>query len=104
MCDRIVKQLPMWLAPNVITLVGFLFNFVPYLLILYLYGHELEGPCPGWVCVMVGLAYFIAHTLDNCDGKQARRTGSSSPMGMLFDHGLDAATSAVIMYQLGKVI
>jgi ethanolaminephosphotransferase len=31
--------------------------------------------------------YIIA---DNCDGKQARRTGSSSPMGMLFDHGVDA--------------
>ena len=24
------------------------------------------------------------------DGKQARRTGAGSPMGMLFDHGTDA--------------
>ena len=29
-------------------------------------------------------------TLDNLDGKQARRTGSSSPLGLLFDHGCDA--------------
>lgn len=29
-------------------------------------------------------------TLDNVDGKQARRTGTSSPLGELFDHGIDS--------------
>lgn len=29
-------------------------------------------------------------TLDALDGKQARRTGSSSPLGQLFDHGVRA--------------
>ena len=29
-------------------------------------------------------------TMDNIDGKQARRTGSSSPLGELFDHGIDS--------------
>jgi ethanolaminephosphotransferase len=28
--------------------------------------------------------------LDNCDGKQARKTGNSTPLGMLFDHGCDS--------------
>jgi len=28
--------------------------------------------------------------MDNLDGKQARRTGTSSPLGELFDHGCDA--------------
>lgn len=28
--------------------------------------------------------------IDGTDGKQARRTGSSSPLGELFDHGLDS--------------
>lgn len=32
---------------------------------------------------------FIYQTLDAIDGKQARRTGSSSPLGQLFDHGCD---------------
>jgi len=27
------------------------------------------------------------------DGKQARKTGNSSPLGMLFDHGCDAITT-----------
>jgi ethanolaminephosphotransferase len=29
-------------------------------------------------------------TMDNVDGKQARRTGTSSPLGELFDHGIDS--------------
>ena len=32
------------------------------------------------------------HICDNTDGKQAVRTKSSSPLGMLFDHGVDAFT------------
>jgi ethanolaminephosphotransferase len=33
---------------------------------------------------------FVYQTLDALDGKQARRTGTSSPLGQLFDHGCDA--------------
>jgi len=30
----------------------------------------------------------VSHkTLDNLDGKQARRTGTGSPLGEIFDHG-----------------
>ena len=28
--------------------------------------------------------------MDNCDGKQARKLGLSSPLGMSFDHGVDS--------------
>lgn len=33
--------------------------------------------------------FFLCH-LDGVDGKQARRTNSSTPLGELFDHGLDS--------------
>jgi len=42
------------------------------------------------------LAMWIYSTCDNVDGKQARRTGSSSPLGELFDHGCDALDCSVI--------
>lgn len=29
---------------------------------------------------------------DEMDGKQARRTGNSSPLGLIFDHGCDSMT------------
>lgn len=33
--------------------------------------------------------------MDSIDGKQARRTGTSSPLGELFDHGCDAINMMV---------
>ena len=36
--------------------------------------------------------------MDAVDGKQARRTGSSSPLGQLFDHGCDAVTTTFIVF------
>ena len=38
---------------------------------------------------------WLYSTFDNVDGKQARRTGSSSPLGELFDHGCDALNCSV---------
>uniref|UniRef100_A0A7M4E5P9 Selenoprotein I n=1 Tax=Crocodylus porosus TaxID=8502 RepID=A0A7M4E5P9_CROPO len=45
---------------------------------------------PNRIWIMVGLLNFMAYTLDGVDGKQARRTNSSTPLGELFDHGLDS--------------
>uniref|UniRef100_A0A8C0VF99 Selenoprotein I n=1 Tax=Cyanistes caeruleus TaxID=156563 RepID=A0A8C0VF99_CYACU len=45
---------------------------------------------PNGVWIVVGLLNFMAYTLDGVDGKQARRTNSSTPLGELFDHGLDS--------------
>ena len=98
MCDLIVKQFPTWLAPNVITLAGFCFVLLPHLVSVILYGQGIEGTVDGWFCVFGGVCFFINCTLDNIDGKQARRTGSGSPMGMLFDHGLDACTAVMANY------
>jgi ethanolaminephosphotransferase len=36
--------------------------------------------------------------LDAVDGKQARRTNQSSPLGQLFDHGCDAINSSLICF------
>lgn len=35
-------------------------------------------------------------TKDGIDGKQARRTGTSGPLGELFDHGVDSYSAALI--------
>ena len=86
-----------------LTLMSFSFNVIPHLIIIAVYGNEMEGPIDRWASIMCGIAYFIYTTLDNMDGKQARRTGSGSPMGMMFDHGLDSTTAVVVMYQLGRI-
>ena len=38
------------------------------------------------------------------DGKQARRTGSSSALGMLFDHGCDAINAGLSAIPMGSAL
>jgi ethanolaminephosphotransferase len=69
LCDYLVSYLPTWLAPNLITISGFMILVLTHLLMLYLYGTSTEGPMETWFCVFIGLAYTVYSTLDNIDGK-----------------------------------
>ncbi|KAL3799807.1 hypothetical protein HJC23_010457 [Cyclotella cryptica] len=103
----LVERIPMWVAPNVITLGGLALMALSYGVIwaccpgLYegnedvvsnLHG-ESRGGVPSQIFLLNCIAMLLYQTLDNMDGKQARRTGSSSPLGLLFDHGCDAVNS-----------
>lgn len=87
--------------------MGFLFNLVPHLMIPILFTSDMEGDIPRWFCVFMGICFFGYMICDNTDGKQARRTGSSSPLGMLIDHGMDSITAVInnmmisVMVQIG---
>lgn len=89
---------PKSVAPNTITLFGLCwmitsYSFIWYFCPMFEERVDLEGSedsVPGWIFLFNGIAMFIYQTLDNMDGKQARRTGSSSSLGLLFDHGCDA--------------
>ncbi|KAJ3308266.1 hypothetical protein HDV04_001497 [Boothiomyces sp. JEL0838] len=75
--------------PNLITLLGFVFVLFNFFLLL-VYTPDLYTPGPSWIYFSFGIGLWLYSTFDNVDGKQARRTGSSSPLGELFDHGVDA--------------
>lgn len=90
---------PSWVAPNVITLFGLCWMVASYSFLWY-YAPAVSTPpddydssIPSWLFLFHCCAMLIYQTLDNMDGKQARRTGSSSPLGLLFDHGCDAINS-----------
>lgn len=60
---------------------------------------------------MMAVSILIYQNLDNIDGKQARRTrnftsylGSGSPLGMLFDHGVDSVCSFLLTLQFLEII
>ncbi|KAL2915545.1 hypothetical protein HK105_204947 [Polyrhizophydium stewartii] len=93
---------PMWIAPNMITLSGFFFVMINLPLVV-LYTPDLLSGEPSWIYFSMALGIWLYSTFDNVDGKQARRTGSSSPLGELFDHGIDAlnATFATILQAAG---
>ena len=59
----------MWLAPNVVTLVGYLVNFIPTILVNVYYGSSLEGRVDNWYCWSIAITFAIYSIMDNCDGK-----------------------------------
>lgn len=64
---------------------------------------EEERPLPNWLFFLQAFCFLTYRMFDEMDGKQARRTGNSSALGMLFDHGCDAMTvglNCIIMAKL----
>ncbi|KAI9364966.1 CDP-alcohol phosphatidyltransferase, partial [Zopfochytrium polystomum] len=93
--SQVIKLFPLWVAPNLITLIGFL-SVVVHLVALLFFSPALETPCPDWVYLSCAIAFFFYQTMDAIDGKQARRTGTSGPLGELFDHGCDALNCGLL--------
>ncbi|KAJ5630456.1 uncharacterized protein N7484_010556 [Penicillium longicatenatum] len=87
--NAFVELLPMWMAPNMVTLLGFVWIVANVFLIVF-FMPDLLGPAPSWLYFSFALGMWMYSTLDNVDGKQARRTGTSSGLGELFDHGIDS--------------
>lgn len=113
--DRSVELMPIWLAPNAITAIGLsLMAATVPMAALYLFWHKaatasattaeavvpVGHTIPGYMHVIIAVVLFLYQTLDAIDGKQARRTRSSTPLGQLFDHGCDAVATAILIYHL----
>ncbi|XP_042239785.1 cholinephosphotransferase 1-like isoform X3 [Homarus americanus] len=91
----LVDQCSRTLAPNLITITGLLINIVTSLLLVY-YSPDAKQEVPRWACFLCALGLFTYQSLDAIDGKQARRTGTSSPLGELFDHGCDSLSTVFV--------
>lgn len=85
-------------------MVGFLFTVIPCLLLLFCFGTDFEGKVDPWWCYLEAASYLIYRMLDEMDGKQARKTGNSSPLGLLFDHGCDSFTTALLTIMIMKLV
>eukprot|EP01128_Nolandella_sp_AFSM9_P012287 TRINITY_DN9127_c0_g1_i1.p1 TRINITY_DN9127_c0_g1~~TRINITY_DN9127_c0_g1_i1.p1 ORF type:complete len:415 (-),score=87.71 TRINITY_DN9127_c0_g1_i1:195-1394(-) len=92
---KAIDFFPSVLAPNLITLIGFFGILLSYTLTAY-YAPTLTEELPSWVYLLNAVLLFFYQTWDALDGKQARRTGTSSPLGELFDHGCDAITAVLV--------
>lgn len=99
-----IKFFPASVAPNTITFIAFVFNLIPLFASIYYTGENLSKGIPNWLCIFAGISQFLYMHFDNMDGKQARRTNSSSSLGMLYDHGLDSVSGWIIALNLASAI
>jgi len=94
--NHVVTLVPMWVAPNLITITGLAINMIAALLLIY-HCPSAREEVSGWIPLALAITMFLYQTLDAIDGKQARRTGSSNALGELFDHGCDSLSNRKMM-------
>ncbi|XP_006633193.2 cholinephosphotransferase 1 [Lepisosteus oculatus] len=91
----LVQQVSPRVAPNTLTIAGLLVNVATTVILVY-YCPTATEEAPGWIFLLSALGLFVYQSLDAIDGKQARRTNSSSALGELFDHGCDAVSTVFV--------
>lgn len=84
----LVPYIPNYIAPNLITMIGFIFTLIATVYAFY-------GNIIGFI-----VSVIIYMLLDNLDGAHARKTGLSSPTGELLDHSLDSISNTLITLSL----
>ncbi|KAI9023573.1 hypothetical protein CLU79DRAFT_749167 [Phycomyces nitens] len=94
--DWAITLFPTWIAPNLITLIGLFFMLTNVVFIL-IWVPDLGTEGPSWIYFSFAAGLWLYSTFDNVDGRQARRTGTSSPLGELFDHGCDALNCVYVV-------
>ncbi|KAF4072738.1 hypothetical protein AMELA_G00266220 [Ameiurus melas] len=92
----LVEKVPLWVAPNLITTIGLTLNITTTLILAY-YCPTATEQAPTWAYLSCAVGLFVYQSLDAIDGKQARRTNSSTPLGELFDHGCDSLSTVFVI-------
>jgi len=101
---KLVNMLPTWIAPNLITFMGFFCVILGFVLTFSLYGTEFKGHVPWWFLILYSALLFAYRMLDEMDGKQARRTANCSPVGVMMDHFTDYYNGTMLCLPLLKFL
>ncbi|CAD8112784.1 unnamed protein product [Paramecium sonneborni] len=91
-----LKFVPLNVAPNVLTLLGLICVIIPHISFYLVMEDNFKGSIPNWLLWSTTILHLLYMNFDNLDGKQARRTKNSSPLGMILDHNFD---SMIILLQ-----
>jgi ethanolaminephosphotransferase len=93
--DRCAKSLPLWLAPNAVTIISSLSIVITTAVLCFYSGLDMTTRPDLSILMLATAGYFVYNVLDVCDGRQARRLKVSSPLGQLLDHGLDGSVNTL---------
>jgi len=94
---KLLVYVPTWVSPHLLTMVGSA-AILPGVIGVAVYSADGCNTQIGLWLTLTGLGGIVWDILDNLDGKQARRTGTSSILGDFLDHTLDYITLAGMLY------
>jgi phosphatidylglycerophosphate synthase len=84
-----------------VTIIGLLILCMGVVIILP-FDSTMTQPLPSWAYVLFAVFLFGGQTFDAIDGKHARNTNRSSPLGQLMDHGCDAFSNSFIIIMIAQ--
>jgi ethanolaminephosphotransferase len=93
--EKCSDNLPYALSPNMVTLIGMLAQLTGIFIIM-IWDPTLSielSKCTNYYYIFI---IFVGQTMDAIDGKHARKTKRTSPLGQLMDHGCDAFSNSFI--------
>ena len=82
-----------------VTILGLL-NLTLAVVLILPYDQTISQALPSWIYVAFAILVFNGQTLDAIDGKHARNTNRSSPLGQLMDHGCDAFSKSFVILMI----
>lgn len=93
-----IELIPKRMSANAVSILGSMCCWAAFLVLAGLpFGPlPLFAPHRAWVFGLVGALLFLYQTLDALDGIQARRVGSSGPLGEFVDHWFDSINAFMI--------
>ncbi|KAF9762955.1 CDP-diacylglycerol--serine O-phosphatidyltransferase [Nosema granulosis] len=94
----VLKHTPAYLAPNTITMIGY-FSLLINFLVVIIFDQNLRNGFP-LLSLFSAICLVLYFTADNIDGAQARKLKECSPMGQMFDHGVDSCCVFFCMISL----
>jgi phosphatidylglycerophosphate synthase len=85
--EPFLRILPVWVAPNLLSLLGSAVIVASALYTISFNSSAFTEDPPLWIWPVAASSVFLFEMVDSLDGKQARRTNSTTPLGQFFDYG-----------------
>jgi ethanolaminephosphotransferase len=94
---------PEWVAPNLLTVLSLIFNIIGFLFVIIEAGNDFSCRLSRLTTLVITITHYLYIIFDNLDGKQARKTKTSSSFGMLLDHGCDVFTNMCVLFNVSHL-
>eukprot|EP00928_Gymnodinium_smaydae_P099431 TRINITY_DN947_c0_g3_i1.p1 TRINITY_DN947_c0_g3~~TRINITY_DN947_c0_g3_i1.p1 ORF type:complete len:416 (+),score=63.71 TRINITY_DN947_c0_g3_i1:160-1407(+) len=101
----VARLVPSWCSPNAVTSLGLLVALLSIAAAYVVSWLDPSSVLSGHrVFLLIGVCMFFYQTMDAVDGKHARATSQSTPLGAIYDHGCDAivATAGVVALEIAS--
>lgn len=97
------KLIPEKMSANLVSIIGSMGAWAAFLLLSGVVAGPMcsLGRRSPWLFGLAALFIFFYHTMDNLDGMQARKTGSTGPLGEFVDHWFDSFNSFLVPLGIG---